>query len=64
MSASDTKLEKQKNHHAGPLAGIGLLLTIVALGFLGYVAYEFLAGDEPRGAQTQINGLTGETVDG
>ena len=64
MSASNTNLEKQKERHAGPLSGMAILLTLVALMFVGWVGYEFLAGEEPAGAEVQINGLTGEEVEG
>lgn len=64
MSAPDTNIDTQTSNHAGPLAGIGIVLGIVGLGFLGYVSYAFLAGEEPQGAEVQVIGTTGEKVDG
>lgn len=60
MSAPQTNLEKQKRRHRGPLIGITLGLLFVAGIFLwmfGTVAEE---GQPPQGAETQIDGRTGE----
>ncbi len=60
MSAPDTNLEKQKRRHRGPLIGMALGVLFVGVIFLwmtGVVAFE---GQTPQGAETQIDGRTGE----
>ena len=42
MSAPDTNLSRQKEHHKGPLAGMGLAVgfaVVLFLGWMGWVAY-------------------------
>lgn len=64
MSAANTNLETQKRRHKGPLVGIGLLLGVVAVGFVVFFGTQFLRGDNPQGAAVQIEGTTGERVEG
>lgn len=60
MSAPDTNLEKQKRRHKGPLGGIRLALLFAALLFVGFLIWTFAQGDEPEGADAQVDGRTGE----
>lgn len=55
MTAPNTNLENQKRQHRGPLLGIGVILVVVALLFVGYLAYN-TADDTPagEGAATEI----------
>ena len=61
MSAPDTNTEKQKERHKAPLRfGIALpIIAVVAL-FLVFAVAMFLGGDDPEGADTQIEAGTGE----
>ena len=63
MSAPDTNIDKQKKRHKGPLGGIALALIFAGILFVGYVAFEILAGDAPEGAETQVDGRTGEVTE-
>ena len=64
MSAPDTNTEKQKERHKAPLRfGIALpIIAVVAL-FVVFAVAMFLRGDDPVGADTQVDG-SGEVVDG
>lgn len=64
MSASNTNLETQKRRHKGPLVGIGLVVGVVAIGFVIFFSTQFLRGDNPEGADVQVEGTTGALVDG
>lgn len=63
MSAPDTNLEKQKRRHKGPLGGMKLVLGLVALLFAAFVIWSFAASDGPEGAETQVDGRTGEVTE-
>ena len=39
MTPPDTKLEKQKRRHRGPLWGMAAVVVLVALMFVGYLTY-------------------------
>ncbi|SDX96963.1 hypothetical protein [Citreimonas salinaria] len=54
MSPPDTNTEKQAKRHKPALGGMWLGLAFVALLFIGYVVYEIVSGEEPEGAETQI----------
>ena len=54
MSASDTKLEKQKARHRAPLIVLGLCVAAAALALVFYVSYGFNEGQDPAGAERQI----------
>lgn len=64
MSAPNTNIEKQEERHKPALIGMGaaVLWSVVLLVLLvGWVVYQ---GNDPEGAETQIDGRTGaeETV--
>ncbi len=63
MSAPDTDTEKQKDRHKAPLRfGIALpIIAVVAL-FVVFVLVMFLRGEDPVGADAQVDG-SGEVVD-
>ena len=63
MSPPDTNLEKQKRRHWGPLWGIGLAVLFAVGLFLWWITYVVEQGGPPQGAETRINGATGEPVD-
>lgn len=60
MSAPDTNLEKQKRRHRGPLVGMAVGVTFVAIIFLWMIGIVAFDGQTPEGAATQIDGRTGE----
>lgn len=49
MSATDTNLDTQKQRHKGPLVGIGLVLGLVAVGFVVFFSTQFLRGMRQKG---------------
>lgn len=60
MSASDTDLEKQKQHHRGPLAGIVFAVAVGLLCFLAWFFWAYANGQSPQGSRTMINDQTGQ----
>ncbi|MGR3501839.1 hypothetical protein [Pseudaestuariivita sp.] len=56
MSASETNIEKQTKRHIGPLAGMALCATFVALLYLGYILLLAERGQEPREATEGAEG--------
>ncbi|MCF6445874.1 solute carrier organic anion transporter [Nereida sp. MMG025] len=62
MSAPDTNVEKQTKRHRPSLVGIGAVLAFAALLFAGYMLILADRGITPQGAETQIDGRTGQTV--
>ena len=64
MSAPDTNTEKQAKAHKAPLRmGIALPIIAVLVLFLVFIATQFLSGDDPEGADVQVDG-SGDVVDG
>ena len=63
MSAPDTNTTRQEQRHKPALLGIKASLAIVALLFVGWVGWIFIAADGPNGADVQVDGRTGEVVD-
>lgn len=62
MSASETNIEKQTRRHKGPLVGMGLGVGFALVLLLVFVGYQAYLGDEPDGAEVQIDGRTGAEV--
>ena len=63
MSAPDTNTEKQAEKHKAPLR-MGIMLPIIAVVilFLVFAVTQFVGGDDPEGADVQVDG-SGEVVD-
>lgn len=61
MSAPDTDTEKQEKAHRGPLR-LGIMLPILfAVTLLAVlIVAVFLGGEEPEGAEEQVDTATGE----
>ncbi|MCA0850997.1 hypothetical protein [Salipiger thiooxidans] len=59
MSAPDTNHEKQQRRHRGPLLGIWGGLALVAVLFLGWLAFVSADAEAPEGAPAQVEGTTG-----
>lgn len=64
MSAPDTNVEKEKRRHKPALNAIRLSLIVAAGLLIGFLGWTFGQSDGPEGAQTQIDGRTGEEVSG
>ncbi|MBV0914055.1 hypothetical protein [Anianabacter salinae] len=62
MSAPKTDIEKQERRHKGPLVGIAVAVSVALLLLLALTAYVVMTGNEPDGADTLIDGRTGEEV--
>lgn len=60
MSAPDTNVEKQEKRHKVPLVGMvgGVVFALLLLA--GLFFFVIGSGDEPEGADVQIDGRTGE----
>lgn len=54
MSPPDTNTKEQAKRHKPVLGGLWLILGVIALLFIGYVIYEIAKGDQPEGADTQV----------
>lgn len=65
MSAPNTNIEKQARRHRGALWGIALAVLTAVILFVGYMTVIVDRGNEPEGADVQIDGRTGlpETAD-
>ena len=64
MSAPKTNLDKQKGRHRGAMTGI-ITVVVFALLLLGaLLVFTSANGNDPEGAETQIDGTTGEEVEG
>ena len=59
MSAPDTNTEKQQDRHRAPLGGMALAVIFAVVLLIGLVMFLILGGDDPEGADTQIDGRTG-----
>lgn len=63
MSAPDTNVEKQADKHKGPLRGIAFAM-MWGLGLLVLlVVFLFLSGDDPVGADEQVDSRSGAVVE-
>ena len=62
MSAPDTNTEKQERRHKTPLMGIWIGMGAVLLLLAVFVAFNILGGDDPVGADEQVDGRTGEVT--
>lgn len=60
MSQPEPDLERQKRRHAGPLIGIAAVLIFVAVILTWMFGETATEGQPPAGAETQIDGRTGE----
>lgn len=64
MSAPKTDLEKQEARHKGPLTGMRLVVLFALILLAGLTIFVALSGEEPEGAERQIDSRTGEVVGG
>ena len=60
MSAPDTNTEKQAEKHKASLGGMALAVGAGVLLLILLIAFVILGGDDPEGADTQIDGRTGD----
>ncbi|MDF1707661.1 MAG: hypothetical protein P1U72_06170 [Paracoccaceae bacterium] len=64
MSQSERDLDRQVKRHKGPLLGYLAIFIFAAIISLWWLGREFGQSEGPRGAEMQIDGRTGESVDG
>ncbi|MBS1303787.1 hypothetical protein [Loktanella sp. SALINAS62] len=64
MSAPRTDLDKQEKRHRGALTGIFTVVGFALLLLAGLLIFISANGNEPDGAETQIDGRTGAEVEG
>ncbi|NDV00143.1 hypothetical protein [Pseudoroseicyclus tamaricis] len=60
MSASETNTEESAKRHKGPLIGIGIAVAIGAIMGIAMAVTAVMRGDDPEGADQQMNSLSGE----
>ena len=69
MSAPNTNVEKQTKRHKTPLLGMGGAVIFATILFVGLLFWISANGNEPEGAETQVEvvpgaGATEELTDG
>ena len=62
MSAPDTNIEKQEKRHKPALLGMGAAVLWSVVLLVGLIAWVVYQGSEPEGAETQVDGRTGQEV--
>ncbi|WP_417603055.1 hypothetical protein [Primorskyibacter flagellatus] len=62
MSAPKTNVETQEKNHRPALGGMKFAVGAALVLFTAFVIWVFAAADDPEGAETQIDGRTGEAV--
>ncbi len=62
MSAPDTNVEEQKKKHKTALLGIRGVMGFAGVLLLGLILWLAYQGQEPREAETMIDGRTGDEV--
>ena len=62
MSSPQTNLETQKRRHKGPLIGIAVVLAFALVLLFLLITYVSDKGGVPEGAETQIDGRTGDEI--
>lgn len=64
MSAPNTNIKKQEKRHAPSLFGIGIAVAFAAILLAVFVMFIVGRGEDPEGADVQIDSRTGDTVSG
>ena len=59
MSAPKTDLDKQEKRHRGPLRGMAVVVAFALVLLVVLITWISANGNEPEGAETQIDGRTG-----
>ena len=62
MSAPNTDLEKQEKNHRGPMRGMAVVVGFALLLLVGLMIWTSSNRTPVEGADTQIDGRTGEEV--
>ncbi|MEJ6402595.1 hypothetical protein [Yoonia sp. 2307UL14-13] len=63
MSAPDTNVEKQTRRHRPSLLGISVAVGFALILLCGLIIFVVERGQEPAGADDQIDGRTGAVVE-
>ena len=64
MSAPDTNIKKQEKNHKGSLTGMRAVLIFAAVLLVGFIVWVVANGNEPSGADVQVDGRTGAEIEG
>ena len=64
MSAPKTNLDKQQKRHRGAMTGIITVVVFALILLAGLLIYTSAEGNDPEGADSQIDARTGEEVEG
>ncbi len=59
MSAPKTDIDKQEKRHRGPLRGMAIVVVFTLILLAGLMFWTSGNGNDPEGADTQIDGSTG-----
>ena len=60
MSAPQTNVETQKKRHRPALGGMKLAVGTALVLLVGWLVWVVAVGNDPQGAEEQIDGRTGE----
>ena len=60
MSAPDTNTEKQAEKHKASLGGMAVAVGAGVVLLILLIAFVILGGDDPEGADAQVDGRTGD----
>ena len=64
MSHSENNVDRQVKRHKGPLIGFVVIAVFVAGLLVWWLGSEFSESDGPEGAPVQVDGRTGDQVEG
>ena len=64
MSAPKTDLDKQQKRHRGAMTGIITVVVFALILLAALLVFTSADGNDPEGADTQIDARTGEEVEG
>ncbi len=62
MSAPNTDVKEEEKKHKPALLGIKAVLIYAAILLVGWLVWTMMYAEPPQGADTQIDGRTGEEV--
>ena len=63
MSAPNTDPKRQEKQHKPALTGLRLTIIVAVVALVAILSIAFLGGETPEGADTRIDGRTGDTVE-
>jgi len=63
MSAPNTDPKKQERQHRPALTGLRLTIIVAVVALVAILSIAFFGGEAPEGADTRIDGRTGEQLE-